>query len=279
MIIKSLPKHTVNFKQLVNYVLTDGGNANELDSFTVFHNLYGIDAAQIAEQFKENSKHIKHYSKVRGYHEIMSWNPEDEKLLNENVLHQFAQRYIELRGENALCLAKPHFSTDHPHIHFIFSAMEFDGKKSMRVDNRKFYGVRKEMEDFQKLHFPQMKSLVYQHFGKELPLKNLTGKHLSHAEMQLKARTEQPTKKEQLALDIKTILNESDSLGEAKDNLSKLGIALNQRNGKTTGVQVGKKSYRFKTLKVEHPMIEYLNRSEELKKIQENKRDTKSRER
>lgn len=277
MIIKSLPKHTVNFKHLVNYVLTDGGKSNELESFTVFHNLYGIDTDKIAEQFKENSQSIKHYAKVRGYHEIMSWNPEDEKFLNENVLRQFANQYIKLRGENALCLAKPHFSTNHPHIHFIFSAMEFDSRKSMRADNSKFYGVRKEMEDFQKQHFPHMKSLVYQHFGKELPLKNLTGKHLSHAEMQLKIRTGQPTKKEQLALDVKAILNESDSLGEAKDNLSKLGITLYHRNGKTIGIQVGKKSYRFKTLKVEHPMIEYLNRSEELKKIQKNKRDTKSR--
>ncbi len=277
MIIKSLPKHTVDFRHLVAYVLTDGGKQSELSSFTLFHNLYGIDAENIAKQFKENAEQIKHYAKVRGYHEIISWNPEDEKYLTEDVLNQFAQRYIELRGENGLCLAKPHFSTNHPHIHFIFSALEFDGRRSMRADNAKFYGVRKEMEDFQKEHFPHMKSLVYQHFGKELPLKRLTEKHLSHAETQLKSRTDMPTRKEKLAVHLRTILNEADSLGEAKDHLQELGMELYQRDGKTIGVRIGKKSYRFSTLKVEHPMLDYLNRSEELKKVQNNRKQTKSR--
>ncbi|MBL4585684.1 MAG: relaxase/mobilization nuclease domain-containing protein [Flavobacteriales bacterium] len=277
MIIKSLPKKTVNYNHLVEYVLTDGGKSSELDGFTVFHNLYGIETEEIARQFKENSQKIKHYAKVRGYHEIISWNPVDEQYLSEDVLRRFAEKYIELRGKNALCLAKPHFSTNHPHIHLIFSALDFEGKRSMRANNQTFYGVRREMEEFQKTHFPLMKSLVYQHFGKELPLKNQTGKHLSHGEMQLKKRSDSPTKKEQLTKSFLSILNGSDSLGEAIDNLKENGITLYQRSGKTTGIQVGKKSYRFSTLKIEHPMLTYLNRTEELKKIQEKKRTTKSR--
>lgn len=279
MIIKSIPQKKVNYKHLIPYVLTEDGKASEFGSFAIFHNLYGVDTESVVKQFEENAKGIKHYAKIRGYHEIISWNPVDEKHLSDEVLRLFAEKYIELRGKNALCIAKPHFSTDHPHIHLIFSAMDFEGRKSMRADNKIFYGVRREMEEFQKTHFPQMKSLVYQHFGKELPLKNLSGKHLSDAEMQLKKRSNSLTKKEQLAQEFVTILDGSDSLGEAVDNLKKLGIALYQRSGKTIGIQAGKKSYRFSTLKIEHPMLTYLNRSEELKKLGEKKRTIKSRER
>jgi hypothetical protein len=279
MIIKSLPKHTVNFRHLVEYVLTDGGKQSERTSFTFFHNLYGIDTESIARQFRENAEQIKHYAKVRGYHEIISWNPQDEKFLNEHVLRQFAQRYIELRGENGLCLAKPHFSTNHPHIHFIFSAMEFDGRKSMRADNEKFYGVRAEMEEFQKQHFPQMKSLVYQHFGKEVPLKRRNEKHPSENEMQLKKRVGENTKKQQLANRIMDVLNEADAFGEATKTLKSEGISIYSRAGMTVGVQVGKKSYRFQTLGVKHPMLDYLRKSEELARVHGSRRKTNSRER
>ncbi len=80
---------------------------------------------------------------------------------------------------------------------------------------------------------------------------------------------------------VSEVLDRSDTLGDAQRSLHDEGIEFYERNGKTTGIKVGNKSYRFKTLGLDHPMLDYLQRKEELDRLTEPKEPalTRSRER
>lgn len=279
MIIKTLRKKTPKFRGLIEYVLTDGGRSTPESSFTIYHNLYGIDVDVMSRQFEDNAKTIPYYATTKGYHEILSWAPSDEKHLTHDALHDFAEKYIALRGESGLCLAKAHFSTSHPHIHFVFSARDFTGKMSLKLSQKDFFGIRKKMESYQILNYPELGSLVYQHFGRQSPLKRLISPQPGHNEAQTAKRLEGKTNKKRLSKMILKTFQDSDTIGDAIASLSSMGISFHQRNGISNGVVIGKKKYRFSALGVSHPFIEQLNRSESLVKHKSNRSRTIQRHR
>ena len=160
MVIKTLRWKTRGFNRLADYIGKEGRDEDE--TFRVLHNLRpSRNLTGLAGQFWAQDV----YRKVRKngvvvYHEIMSFKRGEEVSLD--ALEDLAREYIELRAPNALVYAEPHFDTDHVHIHFMISGSEFESSKTLRLNNDEFMQVRREIEGYQKEHYPELKSLVYQ---------------------------------------------------------------------------------------------------------------------
>ncbi len=160
MIVKSLTWKTRGFDRLVDYIGKE--RRDEDETFRLLHNLRpSRNLTGIAGQFWANDAYRK--ERVNGvvcYHEILSFlSGEDVPL---DVAEDLAREYLELRAPNALAYAEPHFDKGHLHIHIIISGTEFESAKTLRLDNEQFMHVRREIERYQKEHYPELKSLVYQ---------------------------------------------------------------------------------------------------------------------
>ena len=165
MIVKTLRWKTRGFNRLVDYIGKE--DRGDEESFRLLHNLRpSHNLTGIAGQFWANDAYRK--ERVNGvvcYHEILSFlSGEDVPL---NVAEDLAREYLELRAPNALAYAEPHFDKGHLHVHIIISGTEFESAKTLRLDNEQFMYVRREIERYQKEHYPELKSLVYQNREKE----------------------------------------------------------------------------------------------------------------
>ena len=166
MIIKTLRHHGNWFRHSVPYVLLDQGRATPDQFDTIYHNLPSIDLPDMIQAFNQNDGYRKQRARgIVAYHEIMSFAPEDAEHLTKDALQELAQKYIDLRCPEALCLAQAHLSDAHPHVHFLISGSNYKSAKTPRLDNYRFREVRTEMEAFQRQLSPEIgHSLVYEHW-------------------------------------------------------------------------------------------------------------------
>ena len=173
MIIKTLRHHGNWFRHSVPYVLLDQGRAAPDQFDTIYHNLPSIELPDMIQAFNQNDGYRKQRARgIVAYHEIMSFAPEDAEHLTKDALQELAQKYIDLRCPEALCLAQAHLSDAHPHVHFLISGSNYKSAKTPRLDNSQFREVRTEMEAFQKQVTPELgHSLVYEHWDKSSPSK------------------------------------------------------------------------------------------------------------
>ena len=145
MIIKILKTQAQeSFRYLADYILSDKGRSDEKETFTVYHNLYKSDLDGVVQQFEENDQYRrKRKNGVVLFHEILSFSRENKEHLSVETLEDIAHKFTELRGKDALCLAKPHVHNENVHLHFMFSANEFHSSKGLRLSNKEFrkYGL------------------------------------------------------------------------------------------------------------------------------------------
>ena len=160
MIVKTLRWKTRGFNRLVEYI---GKEARpDRESFRLLHNLRpsrnltGI-VRQLGEQ---DSFRIPRKNGVVMYHEILSFAEGQEVPLN--IVEDLTRKYLELRAPNALAYAEPHFDKGHLHVHIAISGTEFESAKTLRLDNKRFMQVRRQIEEYQREHYPELdRSLVY----------------------------------------------------------------------------------------------------------------------
>ncbi|KAA3597465.1 MAG: hypothetical protein DWQ06_13760 [Calditrichaeota bacterium] len=262
MIVKTVRWKNKNFKKLIDYINEDKGRASD-DVFTIFHNVKNPTAQGAVKSFRENDKfRIKRKNGVVVYHEVLSFSEKDTNQIlnnsnsnllgnkynsNSNLLaklEKIAFQYIQIRGKNALCFAKPHLSDKNIHIHFAFSGTEYRSKKTLRMSNQKFLEVRKGIEKFQMEKFPEIKNSIVYHKEKKVKKQ----KSCSDKEFQLKRRTGE-TDKEKL----KSILSQVFSLSKSFEEFvgkvqEKKEFEIYTYRGKINGVIFKVRKYRFKTL-------------------------------
>ncbi len=296
MIVKTVRWKNKNFKKLIDYINEDKGRASD-DVFTIFHNVKNPTIYGAIKSFRENDKfRKKRKNGVAVYHEVLSFSEKDtnqilttynsnRKLLGKKYnsnrklldkLEQIALEYIQIRGGNALCFAKPHLSDKNIHIHFAFSGIEYRSKKTLRMSNKKFLEVRKGIEKFQMEKFPEIKNSIVYHKDKKVQKQ----KNCSDKEFQLKRRVGK-TDKEKL----KSILSEIFSFSKSFDEFvvrvqEKKEFELYSYRGKVNGVIYKGRKYRFKTLGFEREKFFKIHQVEqELTKIRKHRSKGKGLER
>lgn len=241
---------TYRFKQFIEYIMSDKGRIDENNTFTISHNLKSIDTHEMIQEFVENDQYRK--TRKRGvvmYSDTLSFHPDDKDKLSLDILEEIAQKYIELRCKNALCIAKPHIDNKNVHIHFCFSGVEYKSSTTLRINNQQFKSIRIEMEEFQQ-KFPEIKSsIVYLNkWQKDRLMEQSTDKQ-SNKEFQLKKRTGKPSQKDLIRVLVHTCYKQSFSKDDFFKRLIAQGLELYKYRNKINGLKDKKgNKHRFSSL-------------------------------
>ncbi len=165
-------------KSLVSYVLRYAANPDkQIDKknhFVLTHNLRGKTIDEFAKQYEANQANRLHKSirQTAIHHTILAFNHEDSKVITDDMLRSIANRFIQLRGEENLFLFAKHENTDSLHMHCCVSGSTISGKAS-RLSNKEFASIKKELDFFQQIHFPQLSSLPRHGLAKQIALAEL----------------------------------------------------------------------------------------------------------
>lgn len=165
MIIKTLRWKTGAYGRLVDYVgkelLAYVGKEEDRSSM-ILHNLRpSDDLDHIAQQFAENDTYRKRRKNgVAMYHEILSFHTRDREAITPDMLEDITREYLRIRAPHALAFACPHYDRDHVHVHIAISGTEFRRSKTLRMDNRTFAKVRKQIEEYQLSRYPELEHSI-----------------------------------------------------------------------------------------------------------------------
>jgi hypothetical protein len=246
-------------------------------TFSICHNLRSIDKDEIIKEFIKNDGYRKKRKNgVVLYHEILSYSPKDKENLNLNILENIAHKFIELRGERALCFAKPHIENENIHIHFCFSGTEYRSSKVLRLDNKQFRQVRLDIEEYQKEKYPELSdSIVYLNKWQKEQAIDQEEQKQTDAEYQIKKRTGKSSDKEQINEIVHQCFQNSESRDDFYQKLLKQGLELYRYRNKVNGLLWNGRKYRFRTLNITEKQLAQLqkgaSRMDELQRIMKRK--------
>ena len=249
----------------------------ENKSFVITHNLKGNRIDEWVKQFKENEefRKRKRSDSVLLTHEILSWHNEDSKNISLEKLEEMAKAYIHERNPNGIYIAVPHFDKTHYHIHICASGVEYRTGKSLRMSKVDFQKLKKDIQNYQVEHFPELSNSVVAHGKKDKSL-------LTEKEYQFKLRTGRASNKERLVERLNSCYKGSDSVDDFYMKLKVSGIKTYERSGKIAGILYENKKFRFNRLGFTQERLEDLNKSfqrgEELNKSRSKKVKTIIRE-
>lgn len=250
-IIKSIGRKDTNFKQLIDYLhRLDGG---EEETFTYVHNMLGVapdDVKGMEQAFQDNNQYRrKRKNGIGQYHEVMSFHPEDRETLLQHpeILEDLARVYLELRAPGTVAIARPHTDKNHLHLHFMISANELGKAKSIRLSKQKFQAIRRTIEDYQLVYYPELKgSYVHsrdqgKYHGQEYEQTTVS----NHNERQMEKRGLMVHDKKELSSTVRALLNNTDDMQEFKQILNDYKIETYQYKGRLQGVKFNGRKYRF----------------------------------
>ena len=232
--------------------LYDKGNR----SFIITHNLKGKKIEKWIEQYNKNETFRKRKRKdsVILTHEIISFHKEDSENITIEKLEEITREYINKRNIKGMYVAVPHFDKEHYHIHICASGVEYRVGKSLRMSKAGFQKLKKDIQNYQIEHFPELSKSLVIHDKKSKT-------KLTEKEYQQKLRTGRASKKEQIIKTLESCFKLSSSKNEFYKRLKESGLTMYERSGKTTGVILDNIKFRFSRLGFTDEKMEALNKS------------------
>ena len=266
MVIKTLRcKQSNQFGRLVKYVLSEKSRKYpEMgEPFMVVNHIRSLEDEGITNAFSANDDfRKKRKNGVAMYHEILSWHEDDTANLTMESLEDMAREYVRIRGENALCVAAPHFDRSHWHIHFLFSGTEYKSDKTLRMDNKRFEDIRRGIEEYQLEKYPELThSIVHTNKPKRERKNSIVSDKNTRKEneYQAKRRSKKQLDKEHISKVVAQNLERSKKEKQFFAQLEKEeNLRLYTYRGKITGIIFNKRKYRFSTLGIDKVKLEKL---------------------
>lgn len=241
MIIKSMSRKTVSFKQLLTYINKE--NAGQM--YDIHHNLYGQNQAELVEEFRSNAELLKkHKNGVVLYHEILSITKSQEisKAQQKQTLQTITETYIAQRAPNNLVFAALHDNKKHNlHYHIVISSNEINSSKRLRLSIGQFNSIKQNLETSVLEQYPELEQQTA--INKTAKLKQ------THSAARLQHRTGALPQKQELTQTLSSIFKTANSQTELEEQLLNEGLETYVR-GKHIGVkfiETGRK-HRLKTL-------------------------------
>lgn len=264
MILKSLSRKQESFNQLFTYMLHDKGHLTAKGSFVLQHNVNGKGIDAWTKAFMKNERNRVHHrsNSVKVYHEVMSFNKRDAPYITASMLLDFASKYTQLRADNALCIAIPHFDKDNPHVHFAISGVDGYTGLSSRVSQERFKEIKLEMQSYQLEKYPELYNSIVDHNKKERTKNN-------EREFQLLKRSKEASEKGKIKLMLKEIYNTSNSKDDFYSKIEQQGYKIYERGNKKYGVIIDTRKIRFNTLGFNERQLDGLNILNEFQKLRE----------
>ena len=253
MIVKSLPRKTPSFGQLLLYI-----NAPAETGPAIFHNLqHQVDDLEgVESEFRANSRLLA--PRKNGnylYHEILSLGVDDAPLVTPELLEDITRTYLTLRAPQALAYAKAHLESANPHVHLMISANTAGSSKRLRLSRQQFQRVKRQLEQYQREHYPHLThSLVFDQPRSSRRPKRIQQRRAESERARRLKHEGKParSRKEALQSTILTELTTASSGQEFSQQLQTHGLRLSRR-GRHIAVQEmpNGKRYRLRTLGLE----------------------------
>lgn len=248
-IIKSIGRKDTNFSQLINYLhRLDGG---EQETFTYLHNIPNVapdDMQSIAQSFQQNNQYRKKRKNGVGqYHEVLSFHPDDTEYIKQHpeIIEDLARIYLELRAPDAIAIARPHTDKDHLHLHFMISPNEIGKAKSIRLSKKEFQALRRTIEEYQLVYYPNLKSSYVQSRDELKYQSQQKAPKSTNKEHQMQKRGIGLYDKKELSSTVQAMLNSTDSFEEFSQILKDYEIEVYRYRGRIQGVKYNGRKYRF----------------------------------
>jgi hypothetical protein len=205
----------------------------------ITHNLRNRSLDGFIKEFERNEASRIHQrsDQTAVYHTILSWSNHDAEKITDAMLREMGKEYIRLRGDNNLFCAVKHADVTHTHLHFLVSGTQLNGLSS-RVSKERFAEIKKGMDRFQALHFPELKKSLPQHGKKEIDKE--AGKNIK--------RIERTTVRESLLSCLAETYRLSTSSEHFLTQLKEQQIIPYERSGTLTGVTYEGYKFRFSRL-------------------------------
>lgn len=254
MIIKLLPRHNPSaFKTLANYILNTEKSV-DYPPVLLTHNLRGkVDKESWIRQFYENEalyRKTKHSRSIYCYHEILSVAAGDRESVTPEMLRDLGQKYIELRGKDAIYLGFAHYNMEHVHIHFQVSGLKYRQSKAHRLSREALQTLKVDFQNYHKEKYPQLDKSICEHgAGRE---------YLTNQEYQYKARTKRTLVKEDIAKTVRECFDKARTQNEFLELLTEAGLPHYERKDIATGVVFDGFKFRFSRLGIEKHELEKL---------------------
>ncbi|MBB4807072.1 hypothetical protein HNP38_002376 [Chryseobacterium defluvii] len=246
MIIKSKSyKTTKSFSTVLNYIFRENERNNGFE-FTKFIKGKNLFPEELSSQFRSNEQFRLNRRKnnVVLYMDILSFHPRDAERLTNDKLHQIALKYLSLRAPKSIAVATVHRNEKyHTHLHLVFSGIEYKTGKSIRMSKEDFQNkVKLEMENYQKLVFPELLLSQIQHEKSFIPKKE----QKKDSEIIMEYEGEISEKQKILKL-LEEVFTTATSEKDFYQKLEAKEIKRYSRNGKITGIE-GNRKFRFSRL-------------------------------
>ncbi|WP_298508140.1 hypothetical protein [uncultured Kordia sp.] len=174
MIVKTI-SHTstkrANIEKLIRYVFDKQKMEHDhlgRKSLTVKKYIRGYNIDNWADQFIENGnkRNFNHSKRTVLRHEIISFAPQDNKLLTRDILKDFGKYYLQHRSPKSMGVCGVHYD-EVIHIHFIISGVGIDGK-STRISQQQFKEFKIKLQEFQQQKYPQLSHSIVDHAKKKV---------------------------------------------------------------------------------------------------------------
>lgn len=240
----------------------------EKRSFVITHNIRGNNINQWEKQYIENEtfRIRKRTDSVLYTHEIISFHKDDAENISLDKLENMARTYIQMRKINGMFVAIPHFDKNHYHIHICASGLEYHTGKSLRMTKAEFQKLKKDIQNYQIEHFPELSKSIVKHNKKGQAKERDQNKEQNNLiktekEYQYKLRTGRTTEKEQIIGILKTCYKAANSKCDFFEKLNECGLKTYIRGGKTTGVIFGNHKFRLNRIGFTEERLEELNRT------------------
>ncbi len=257
MIIKSKSyKNTACYFPVLDYILRESEQEN---GFIITKFIKGSDrsAEKLSQEYLHNEEYRKNRRKnnVLLYMDILSFHKDDAENLSNEALKKIVKKYISLRAPLSIVTATVHRNEkSHTHLHFAISGTQYRTGKSNRISRDDFKNkVKIPMEQFQHIHFPELKRSEIDHEGsvkKKVLIKDV--------EKQMELRGVVSEKQILLSLLEKTYTS-AKSEQDFYAQLRHQNIELYSRNNKVVGIKMTRK-FRFRTLGYTQDVLNDLNK-------------------
>ena len=277
MIIKFLRWKQALFYKLINYI-NQNCEYNPLDQDVVLHNIRNQSNLQdIASEFSNHdaARINLRVNSTRIFHEILAFHLDDAPFLEDKANREkIARKYAELRANDGMVFGRWHTMDEqgnptHPHLHLCISGTALETQKVLRLDNRKFKALLRNMERWSIKEMPELSASIVHIDKPEVQIDSKERDRNTRAEKEylMKKRTHgAPSEKDLLTERLYRLIDQSYSRDDLFDQvLQQSDLEIYGYAGKSVGIQVrsGRK-YRFDTLQLQQKLLELDNQEQQL---------------
>jgi hypothetical protein len=257
MILKIIGhKRASAIRSLLKYV-QDHAKSKGGAVYQILHNVRSADVRGQTREFYRNEAYRKVVRRNTVYvrHEVLSFSPECQADLSNEVLSDIARHYLHLRGSKALAVGAIHNEgKQHYHIHLCVSGTEVITGKSTDIPKRELHQIKAELQQYYVSRYPELAPSAVRHgLGKE---------YLSQKEFQLKSRIKRKLKREEIAQTVRDCFEGSRTQNDFLEKLRDSGLLMYERKGIPQGVIMDNMKFRFNRMNIAFSDLPFDRRSE-----------------